>query len=556
MNAKTGGAEITSIILLAPLFTLPPSLLTHVCLCCSIPPPPSSTLHPLLIPPPVTLHTTPRHRLQTLTQFSAPLLTLYHTTSPTSLPPLVTTLTTQTTHSLALVTLLTHKTTTLETLHYTTQLAQCYDRQDLHVQAEKHAMDALNYTTLPTITAPPPPTRQSGAARVAATSLLAYFGALHAAADSNGLVTLSKIRKGCPREIYMDSLLGATTAAFQGVETQTLTALVVKVRRDSAFVQSVEAVVGEVEGEVLAALKEVVARADEHTHEADSSSSSRDSLPSITHLVSSLRSDYVTHARTEGVGLVAALSTRMTSVKATVCAFEELVAIYYLCPGRQNESEYRKLQVSLYQEKLLTILGKSLVGMGKIKKGLETLADAKRLSDEGGREDCLSTCETLSAYGNALVAEWRAKQGGAGNTGAKGGKKGGARLSKALEFEQQEEEKGTVTVEKQRRQARQTDFGETQWTLQMKETKFKNPLKPETDLPLADELLTHCHDIMESSFGRNHALVAKASCAVAFLAVLQDHFEDGKAFLEKAFEVYKIVGEGEEGDGVGKASVR
>jgi hypothetical protein len=101
--------------------------------------------------------------------------------------------------------------------------------------------------------------------------------------------------------------------------------------------------------------------------------------------------------------------------------------------------------------------------------------------------------------------------------------------------------------------ARQTDFGDTQWKLQMNENKFKNPPKPETNLPLADELLTHCHDVAESKFGASHPAVAKACAAVAFLAVLRDEVEEGKSFLDKALGIFKKVEEG--GRGLGAASV-
>jgi hypothetical protein len=513
-----------------------------------------SNLHPLLIPPdPNALSTTPYDRLNALALEYIPLLTTYNTSNPSTSASsnVLKSLTALQLRSLPLATLLSGglDSPTRDSVSEQIELALNYVRDDLHVQAATHAQAALHSLNSLELFPETPESIKNNPLQVTgrqnATALLHMFtsiSTLHAASPTS--ISFKQLNNLVDSPSTTPSLFQALKSAYGSSPSLSYDDLLTSLRRQRSFQSTVASVEALLRPKHLASLKHSIAASD--TPESLSA-------PEPSALIHKLREDYATHCYIEHSSLLTSLSSRIAEGASRV-PFEEVLSLFSLSAIVTDPA----LDISKQRVEALTILGRALVGQGKISAGIEKLKAAKKETNDKEREDDLTTCDVLAAYGNALIAEWHAHQ---ASERSKNSKK--SLMSKALEFsndtpanldmslEMKEDQVMELAVSpkptKPRRMARMTDDGETQWTLQMKENLFVNPPSPKTNLALADELLTHCHDVLESKFGTNHVSVAKAACAVAFQAVLVDHFEDAKSFLDKALGVYRKV----EPDGVG-----
>ena len=264
----------------------------------------------------------------------------------------------------------------------------------------------------------------------------------------------------------------------------------------------------------LSLLKKVVANAEELNPEGLSA-------PDASELIKGFRSTNATYILVEGSDVMNRLGQISLShgeegndedengtERLTRVFYEEALSLLALSgpiTSREAWAFHLKFQA-------LTLIGRSLFSQNKFAAALDKFASAKKLVDAGGREDCLSSCSMLRGYSDALVAQATIK-------GRKKKKGGRGKLKDAMEFEaptagKEDGEEATAAA------AATTITG---------------------NLTLADELLTHNFDIIESCFGTSHIITARACCDVAFLAVVREKYDEGLEFLHKAFEIFRKV---------------
>ena len=259
--------------------------------------------------------------------------------------------------------------------------------------------------------------------------------------------------------------------------------------------------------------------------------------PSASELVKGFRSNAATFMLVEGTDVMSKLGQIMLTHgqegeddddigdgRLTRVFYEEALAILSLAPAVTS----RKTWASHLRVQALTLIGKSLFSSNKFSAALEMFSDARSIVNNQGREDSLSSCAMLSGYSDALVAQATSKSRSKKKKGGRG------KLKDAMDFESPSEEGGEEVV-------------------------ALSP-EPADSLALADELLTHNYDIVESCFGTNSIVTARSCCDVAFLAVVRENYGEGLEFLQKAFDIFRKVesrgggGEGGSTIGIGAAS--
>jgi hypothetical protein len=241
------------------------------------------------------------------------------------------------------------------------------------------------------------------------------------------------------------------------------------------------------------------------------------SAPDASELIKGFRSTNATYTLVEGSEVISKLGQILLShgddedeigtSRLTRVFYEEALSLLALSGSITS----RETWASHLRVQALTLIGRSLFSQNKFSGSLDKFAAARKLIDAGGREDCLSSCSMLAGFSDALVAQATIK-------GRKKKKGGRGKLKDAMEFEaptgKEDGEEAAAAA------AATTITG---------------------NLTLADELLTHNFDIIESCFGTSHIITARACCDVAFLAVVREKYDEGLEFLHKAFEIFRKV---------------
>ncbi|GMH62294.1 hypothetical protein TrRE_jg12461, partial [Triparma retinervis] len=509
-----------------------------------------SHLHPLLIPPnPLASDTGPAERLQALAQEYVDLEFSYLNALNTSinhraddgaeeqLPPppqdtfaappppsnadkqplLVNSMTALKMRSKALSTLL-YGDDTLETVQEAIDLATCYCHNHLWVQTSLHAKASLSVLDkdmsdqleIPNILC-----------KNSATALLHLFDSIRTVfskckPDTLVLKDLVTLLEG---PAYMENIVSdikdIESSSATGVEQHAFptSKLVTMLRKMDGYRLCVNAVERSLRPYQLSLLKRVVANVEGLKPEGLSA-------PDASELIKGFRSTNATYTLVEGSEVISKLGQILLShgedgddedeigtSRLTRVFYEEALSLLALSGSITS----RETWASHLRVQALTLIGRSLFSQNKFSGSLDKFAAARKLIDAGGREDCLSSCSMLAGFSDALVAQATIK-------GRKKKKGGRGKLKDAMEFEaptgKEDGEEAAAAA------AATTITG---------------------NLTLADELLTHNFDIIESCFGTSHIITARACCDVAFLAVVREKYDEGLEFLHKAFEIFRKV---------------
>ena len=377
----------------------------------------------------------------------------------------------------------------------------------LWVQAEHHARNALKVLNKTLLDSQPPNVLSTHSAN--ATSQLFDSIRKVLAASKSDEVNLEDLLGFLDGPMYMENMVEDVKEIFGRRASMSSGELISELRKEDSYKMSLRSMEESIRPIHLATLRTVVANIKDSKN-----------APLASDLLRGFRETTAAYALIENTGIMEKLSGIIGDPQVDeskegedrVVYYEELLSFFVLS---QNFTS-RQVWASHLRVQCLTILGKSLSSEGKYTEALEKLAEARSIVESNDREDFLSSCFMLMSYSDALVAK-AIHRGGDARMQRRRKKKG--KLSDAMNFNEKQE---------------------SGWYKNILNA-LEMPSLRDADLDLADELLTHYFDIVESCFGVNNLMTAKACCSVACLAVIRERYDEGQELLQKAFDIFRKV---------------
>ncbi|GMH82362.1 hypothetical protein TrST_g12562 [Triparma strigata] len=424
----------------------------------------------------------------------------------------------------------------LEHVAEVVDLATNYGLNGMHVQAEAHSRKALETLDQELLKAPQPP---NVFAKHSATALIFLFDSIRTILNrvkGGGNVPLKDLRELLQDQAFAAGITisvkeledDAEGPNFHGVDSIELLNML---RGTDGFKSALTAVEESLRPIQVATIKSVVARCERNggggeKEEEGAKDIGECSAPLASDLIKAFKETPSTYCLIESTGIIQGLRRRVEESEEDKASYQGRVSYEELLSMLSVDSAVssRKDWASKMRVDALTLIGSALSSQGKWGRALEKFGEARQIVINAEREDMLSSCRLFSAYSDCLLKK-HMEGGGEGSTKKKKKKK----KNRIRENISKSSEGGPGVV---------------------------FPSAGVDDLKLADEIMTHCLDIIESCFGVNHVCVAKASCDVAFLAVVRQEDQESLDMLKKAFEIYRTVegGGGGKGIGVGTAS--